>query len=301
MIVTVTGIGLWTRGLHGWQDFCDGLEDGFRALEDEFQAPKPGAIAARERRRAGLTINLAVEVMHQACEMGGAEKPSIASVFASAMGDTDVTDYMCRKLASDEKLLSPTRFHNSVHNATSGYWSISASNRQPSSFVGGFRESFACGLLEASACALEEDLAVGLAAYDIVNAAPFDDVLPVSETLGLAMLMLPGAHDDGWRLELTMQRRTGLATPPRHPALRRLAHANPIGTGLALLEAMAEGAARELEFPLGSGSSLRVVVGAGGPGESRSGDRSHTSASGDRSHTAASGDRSHSSVDRCHR
>ena len=264
MIVTVTGIGLWTRGLRSWQDFLTGMGDGFVATAGEFAAPRPEAIPPRERRRAGLTINLAVEVMHQACEMGGADKAAIASVFASAMGDTEVTDYMCRKLATQEKLLSPTRFHNSVHNAASGYWSISAVNRQPSSFVGGFRESFACGLLEAAACALGEDVAVGLAAYDVANHAPFGDVLPISETLGLALLLLPGKKLPGnqprWHLDLSVEAGSPPASGAEHPVLRRLADANPTGTGLPLLEAMAAGVSRELCWPLGSGTNLRARV-----------------------------------------
>jgi hypothetical protein len=236
------------------------MDDSFAAVADAFEAPRPAAIPDRERRRAGLTINLAVEVMHQACDMAGADKASIASVFTSAMGDTDITDYMCRKLATDQKLLSPTRFHNSVHNATSGYWSISAANRQPSSFVGGFRDSFAGGLLEAACCALEEQLTVGLAAYDIANNAPFGDVLPISETLGLALLMAPGEGAAGWRLELAVQPGVGPAIPAQRDALWRLADANPMGTGLVLLEAMAEGTSRELRWPLGAATSLHVQV-----------------------------------------
>lgn len=260
MIVTITGVGLWTRGLHGWRDLAGHLHDGVAFADAEFEAPRPQAIPARERRRAGLTINLAVEVMHQACDMAGVDKAAIASVFTSALGDTDVTDYMCRKLATDVKLLSPTRFHNSVHNATSGYWSISAVNRQPSSFVGGFRESFACGLLEAASCGIALDVAVGLAGYDVANQAPFGDVLPVSETLGLALVMQPGEHAPGWRMELAVNAGTCAAPLPAHAALRRLADANPMGTGLALLEAMAAGKPAELCWPLGSGSRLDTRV-----------------------------------------
>lgn len=260
MIVTVTGIGLWTRGLHDWQDFLASLESDSADLTGDFESPRPAAIPARERRRAGLTINLAVEVMHQACDMAGADKAAITSVFTSALGDTDVTDYMCRKLATTEKLLSPTRFHNSVHNATSGYWSISATNRHPSSFVGGFQASFACALLEAASCGIAEGLPVGLAAYDIANRAPFGDVLPITETLGLALLMWPGERSGGWRLELTVEPGTCTAPVPETPALRRLADANPMGTGLALLEALARQEPSALCWPLGSGSSLRAGI-----------------------------------------
>lgn len=266
MNLTLTGIGVWGPGLRGWEDVRRTVRGELDPSAAAFEAPRPEAIPARERRRSGLTVNLAVEVMHQACAMAGLAPDLPATVFASAMGDTDITDYMARKLATEDKLLSPTKFHNSVHNAPSGYWTISAVNRQPSSFVGGFRDSFACGLLEAAACGIAEDLPVGMAAYDIANRPPFGDVLPVSETLGIALLMQPGRHA-GWPLDIRVI--DGRAAPPRpaHPALARLTDANPAGAGLALLEALAvdeNGGGQSdlaLTWPLGAGSSLRLTLG----------------------------------------
>lgn len=266
MNVTITGIGIWASGLESWEAFRRAVENGFSGPGAPFTPPRPEAIPARERRRAGLTINMAVEVMHQACAMAGEPLDGIGSVFASAMGDTDVTDYMCRKLATPEKLLSPTRFHNSVHNAPSGYWSISAANRQPSSFVGGYRDSFACGLLEAASTALAENLAVGLAVYDVANAAPFHDVLPITENLALALVMVPGARAPGWHLKLTLKEPTGVPDGPVHPELRRMAAANPAGAGLALLEALAGNRAGSLTWPLGTGTDLVAELSPGSTG-----------------------------------
>jgi hypothetical protein len=99
----LTGIGIWGPGLSSWNDVRTLVASDADTLPDPFEAPRPDAIPARERRRAGLTINLAVEVMHQACAMSGVSTDRVATVFASAMGDTDVTDYMCRKLAGEER------------------------------------------------------------------------------------------------------------------------------------------------------------------------------------------------------
>ena len=52
-------------------------------------------------------------------------------MFASTYGDLAITDYMCSTLAKAPMTLSPTRFHNSVHNAAAGYWSIATACRQP--------------------------------------------------------------------------------------------------------------------------------------------------------------------------
>lgn len=239
----IAGFGVWARGLHNTEDFIAAYKREFVGIADsDFVNPKPAAIPPKERRRAGLMINLAVEVAHQACEHAGVDKSLVPSVFASAMGDTAITDYMCRKLAKPEKLLSPTKFHNSVHNAPSGYWTISAENRAPSSFVGGFRESFGAGLLEAASQAQVSDAPVLLVAYDIENAAPFHDIEPISETLGVALVITNArstAIENLVECSLGYGLSAGAASVPASMALTPLASANPMGSALTLLEMLA--------------------------------------------------------------
>lgn len=240
MKIGFSGFGIWARGLCGTQEFLAAQEQDFAGLaQAEFVTPKPAAVPPKERRRAGLMINLAVEVAHQACEHAGADKQQIPSVFASAMGDTTITNYMCRKLSQPEKLLSPTKFHNSVHNAPSGYWTISAENRAPSSFVGGFRQSFGAGLLEAASQAQAWSTPVLLVAYDIANSAPFADIQTVSESLGMALVVTDGsgssAHTVCAELEFGSAS-GGAASVPEARVLQELAAANPVGDGLTLLE-----------------------------------------------------------------
>jgi hypothetical protein len=245
MNIDFLGAGIWARHVPGMDACLALLDHGELDPDAAFIAPRPEAIAPRERRRAGLMINLAVTVAHEACERAGLDKSEPASVFASAMGDTAITDYMCRKLAAPEKLLSPTKFHNSVHNAPSGYWTISAGNRAPSSFVGGFRESFGAGLLEASSQAIAAAAPVLLVASDIACEAPFDTIEPVQESLGIALVVAPA----GWRPKGPVLARAALAyraepgalahegaLAPDHPWLAALAQANPVGAGLTLVE-----------------------------------------------------------------
>src|SRR3546814_16767116 len=54
----------------------------------------------------------------------GRDPASLPSVFASTHGDLPIMDYMCATLASEPRTISPTKFHNSVHNAAAGYWTI---------------------------------------------------------------------------------------------------------------------------------------------------------------------------------
>ena len=188
MIVQLAGIGIWTKGL---THFSTLLNDTGIDPHAEYMVPAPATIPARERRRAGHFISLAVEVAHQACDMAEVDKTTIPSVFASALGDTDISDYMCRKLTQPEKLLSPTQFHNSVHNAASGYWSISAQNRAPSTFVSGFDRSFGAGLLEAASQVVAFDAPVLMVGYDLATSSPFHEMLPIDAAMGVALVLMP--------------------------------------------------------------------------------------------------------------
>ena len=194
MNIEFIGAGIWAPGLHSYSAFMEAMNDGFSRLESaEFETPKPSAISAKERRRSGLIINLAVEVAHQACAHANIDSSTTPSVFTSAVGDTQITDYMCNKLTQTEKMLSPTKFHNSVHNAPSGYWSISAENRAPSTFVSSFTESFGASLFEAASQAHTYQSPVLLVAYDISDKPPFKDIASVTKSMGIAFVVKPGA------------------------------------------------------------------------------------------------------------
>lgn len=136
--------------------------------------PKPTIIPPRERRRAPLIVKLAVEAASQACSMAKADPVDLPVVFASAMGDTQITDYMCRATAEETIVLSPTRFHNSVHNAAAGYWSISTGCTRAANSIASGRETTAVALLEALLQSDDLNNPVLLACFDVQAPAALD-------------------------------------------------------------------------------------------------------------------------------
>lgn len=242
MNLSILGVGIWARGLTCYADLVNCITK-HQIPDEEFVNPKPEAISSRERRRAGLMINLAVTAAHQACEHADVDKAVLPSVFTSVMGDTDITDYMCRKLAQPDKLLSPTKFHNSVHNAPAGYWSISAGNRCPSTFVTGGDYSFGASVLEAASQAFANDSPVLLVAYDIANTQPFQGVCPIRESIACAFVLAPegstpGTEKAGINIDLQFDLTPERVAPehPDNPHLLELADSNPMGVSLSLLE-----------------------------------------------------------------
>jgi len=119
----------------------------------EFQIPcvdiDKTLIPAGMRRRTSLTTRMAITAASLACEKASVERQDVSSIFASLGGEIQITDALCRLLPDDNELLSPTQFHNSVHNTTAGYWSILSKCQAPTTAIAAADDTFAMGLIEA--------------------------------------------------------------------------------------------------------------------------------------------------------
>ncbi len=190
--VYVQGVGVLGPGLRGW-DESRAVLLGERPHDAAAALEIGGAfLPATERRRAGRNTRLAIEVAREAVAHAGIAPNEAATVFASSSADTEVIHAICETLASPdpaERLLSPTRFHNSVHNAAAGYWSIAAASHQPSTSIACYDKSVAAGLLEAATQAVVEDMPVLLVVYETPYPAPLARVQPTCAPFGAALLL----------------------------------------------------------------------------------------------------------------
>lgn len=185
---SVEGIGFWACGLPTWEA-ARAYAAGGEPQPDAAARPSPQLLAPNERRRAPQTVAVALDVALAACAMAAREPAALPSVFASTHGDLDITDYMCATLASDPLSVSPTRFHNSVHNAAAGYWTIGAGAMQPATAISAHDASFAQGLMEAMAQLASGSEAVLLVAYDGASPHTLARVSPSEGLLGAALVL----------------------------------------------------------------------------------------------------------------
>jgi hypothetical protein len=213
--------------------------------------PQPMLLPPNERRRAPDTVALAVEVAQAACANAGRDPTLLPTVFASTYGDLAITDYMCATLAEAPTMLSPTRFHNSVHNAAAGYWSIATGCRQPYCALGAGAYSFAAGLFAAALQVCADETDVLLVAYDIDARGPLSQVTHSQGMLGVALVLGASHERNPSRLQLTL---TANAPVDGTPA------ANAMGACLPLIAALESRAAAVLSLPLGPHSALEVRV-----------------------------------------
>ncbi len=191
LTVFVEGIGLLGPGLSDWVQGRGVLAGGESYQPARCVVPLPMALPAAERRRAGMVVKVALAVGQQAVTASSLQASALPSVFTSSSGDAINCHQICSALASSDRLISPTRFHNSVHNAASGYWSISSGAMASSSVLCAHDGSFAAGLLEAMAQVMLEQTPVLLVAYDTDYPEPLRSVRPLPDTFGVALVLAP--------------------------------------------------------------------------------------------------------------
>lgn len=234
--VQILGTGLIGPGLDGWPGgrrvLCDG---GISYTYEPTQIASPGLLPANERRRTTACIKLALAAAEQAIRDADLDPAELASVFSSSHGDMRVCDNLCRALASDDKPVSPTQFHNSVHNAPAGYWSIATGSRRASTSLAVAHSSFTAGLLETVLQSLVGGQPVLLTCYDHPAPAPLDAAAPLTAPFAVALVVQAEAKG-ALRLSLSDGDETRLA----QPELERLRLGNPAARSLPLLTALAD-------------------------------------------------------------
>lgn len=225
--------------------------------------PKPSVIPANERRRAPLTVRLAVESSWHAIEACALTPDQLTSVFVSGYGDTDLTDYMCRVLASDDKQLSPTKFHNSVHNAPAGYWTISTGATQAANSVAGYTNSVSVALLEAMVQCQVENVPMLVTFYDAPVANTMRSILPNESAFAGSLIICPESSALNGTI-MTASIEDGAGEWPDlgsdNAYLTELYQLNPAAKLLAILEKYLVGATNNagLHLPLSDGTSLAL-------------------------------------------
>jgi hypothetical protein len=247
MRLYVEGIGLLGPGLDGWSASRDVLAGGAAYVEAPTSLRASDMLPAAERRRAGVPIKLALAVGQEAFLHAGRDTRTTSTVFTSSGGDNDNVHAINSILATAPREVSPTRFHNSVHNAAAGYWCIAAGTHEPSTSLCAYDASFAAGLLESATQVTVDDAAVVLIAYDHPYPEPLNAVRPITAALGMALILTPRKTERSIAsLEVELVPGSGQETVMRDAGLEALRGGVPAARGLPLLAALAGGEAAQV-------------------------------------------------------
>ena len=187
----IEGIGLLGPGLIDWPSSQAMLSGQQPYQPYKTLLPSPALLPAAERRRSGTMVKLTLATGLEAIAAAGVSAADLPCVFSSSGGDGENCHAICAMLASDDRQISPTRFHNSVHNAAAGYWSIATGAMTSSSVLSAFDGSFSAGLLEALTQVVVDNTRAILLACDSAYPKPLYSVRPIADAFGIALVLAP--------------------------------------------------------------------------------------------------------------
>lgn len=236
----IDGIGILGPGLAHWAAARLILSGALAYQPGAIVLPPLASLPPPERRRVGLTVRIALVVAQEAIANARLDARQLAAVFTSSGGDGDNCHAICQVLASADRHLSPTRFHNSVHNAAAGYWGIASGAMTPATVLCAYDGSFGAGLLEALAQVGVANSGALLVCYEAPNPEPLNAKRPLPAAFGTALALMPRPSPRS----LALLRVTLLEAPGdrlTHPDLEALRCQIPSARSLPLLRALARG------------------------------------------------------------
>jgi hypothetical protein len=192
------GVGFMAPGLDDWAVAGAVLRGETPYLPAPLPAPSPVALPPNERRRATLGTRLALAVTEEATRGRGLDPAALPAVFTASESDLGIIDRLCTDIFGRHTPVSPTVFHNSVHNAVAGYWSIAQGCRAASTSLSAWDGSLAAGLLEAAVQLAETARPLLLIAYDLPGPPLLAAHRPLAGPCACALLLAPtAAHPPG--------------------------------------------------------------------------------------------------------
>lgn len=255
--VYIKTLSLAAPGLIGLEQAMPVLTGKSQWQTSEFPKLIPQLLPANERRRVTSYIKLA---LHVADEANLADK-ALPAVFASSNGDFYITDHICNTLTMNPKYISPTQFHNSVHNAPSGYWAIAAKSPAASTSISTGDSTFSSGLLEAVTQVLCQKEDVLFVAYDYPATAPLDKFSDVTEAFATAFVLSLNKTDNNYgNIKLNLSHDSKEKSRCINTSLNTLQDSNPIAESLPLLEALCLKNSSILYLPYLNNLQLQVEV-----------------------------------------
>lgn len=236
MHIFVEAVGALAPGLKDWDSAKPVLTGEQAYLAMPLEVVTPACLPAAERRRSSANVRLAIATAEQALSHTPLAPHDMAMVFSSREAAGVITHQICEVLAGNREVsqVSPTQFHNSVHNAPSGYFSIAMNAKHAATSVCCGAWSFAAGLLNATAQALADNVPVLYVCYDSPLPFPLSDVMPILESTAIALVLTPTATAQSlaeW--EVTLNPGNGDAAWPDW--LPTIWHANASARGFAAL------------------------------------------------------------------
>ena len=257
--VWLESVGVAAPGLANWETARAVLSGAEQYVPSELPPHAPQLLPPNERRRATQTVRIAFQAAEDAVRTSSIAASALSTVFASSDADLNIIHRISTALTQTPRLVSPTDFHNSVHNAAAGYWSIAVGARAPSSTISAYDFSFAAGLEEACALVRVDAVDTLLVAFDVPPPQPLFEKRPIGSAAAVALVLTK----DRTAASIGSIRCTHVneaSTHAANAALDELRRSNPAMAAVPLLELLAAGRSGRVVLPRSSKAALAIEV-----------------------------------------
>lgn len=259
--VYVESVGLFAPGLVGWLQSIDILRGMCAYQYSPVPKYKPALLSGNERRRATNSVRIAFGACEDAVGSRIEDATQLAAVFASSGGDYGIHDQICRGLLREEPVVSPTQFHNSVHNAAGGYWGIASNSKAPSTSLSAYDHSVSAGLLEAIPMAALEQQPTLLVFSDCEVVQPMHQKRSIDDPFAAALWLTPNRTATSIAsLCLTLDDKQQPPSALRNEALEAMRQDNPAAHILPLLEGIADNQSAQYVFSTAAQQSVIITL-----------------------------------------
>jgi hypothetical protein len=238
--VYLSAVGVTAPGLNSWAEAAPVLCGAAEYSPQPLKLTAPELLPATERRRSSDSVRIALRVANEALPVDAAKQLNPLAIFSSAYGDPTVTHKLCDMLSETPPAASPTLFHNSVHNAPAGYWSIATANKNTTNSIAAGIYSASAGLINAVSQCLAEKHSVLLISYDLPYPLPLSAKCSIVAPFASALLLSHEKSNDSMS-KLNIELGSGATTTIDNVELEAFRQGNPAAQMLPLLQSIANG------------------------------------------------------------
>jgi hypothetical protein len=140
MKLYIHSVSLFAPGHDGWAYSQQALKTAPNDLGQAVPKYQASFLPPNERRRLTPTLSFALHTADDVLQQYQEKHPTastedMAALFFSADGDAEISYLLCAAVTEPAPQVSPTLFHNSVHNTAVGYWMISQSSHAASTSI----------------------------------------------------------------------------------------------------------------------------------------------------------------------
>jgi hypothetical protein len=255
-------IGIAGSGFNDWLQARKILLGQAALIPPQTEQFRINCLKPNEARRTSTSIKIALQSAESTLAAASFEAAELFSIFVSSDGDPNILQSICQALATEEKFVSPTQFHNSVHNAPAGYWSIGHQAMKGVNSIGCGQCSISGALIEADSLLQTGEDAVLLVCFEIASPSPLDSARAIRHSLAFSLIATRDKTRESlceMNCRLSAESSASLSRLD-DPTLDSLREDNPASMALPLLKALAGNTEKQIVLPYSDSTVVKLEL-----------------------------------------